>query len=263
MKIKIIFIRLSIIISILLIWQILGTINNRFYFFMGNPCEVIKEFYTLVVHNSLFKHFLVTGFEALIGIILGTSIGSLIGLSLWFSETTSKSLKPFIIALSNIPVLAIAPIMIIWFGVGLGMKIALAMFSTVFISLNLSYRGAINISQEYISVLNGFKAKNVTIFFKLIVPGSFENVFNSMRLNIGLGLLGAFIGEFISSDVGLGYLIMRASGLYNSPRVFAASIGIIILALIFDYLGILIETNKNKILQLISVPRVVRLYKKK
>jgi NitT/TauT family transport system permease protein len=90
------------------------------------------------------------------------------------------------------------------------------------------------------------------------VPASLDSVFSAARLNVGFGLLGAFIGEFISSDRGLGYLILKASGLYNVSRVFAVSLGILLLAILFDSSAAWLERRRSRIMQIISVPRIFR-----
>jgi NitT/TauT family transport system permease protein len=144
--------------------------------------------------------------------------------------------------------------MIVWFGVGFGMKVAIAVFSTVFVAFNQAYKGANSVALEYVDTLKGMNASRSQIFQKVIIPGSLDWVLSSIRLNVGFGLLGAFIGEYISANEGLGYLILRASSLYNIPRAFAAAIGIIALALILDNIAQFIERRRYTIVQWISVP---------
>jgi NitT/TauT family transport system permease protein len=147
--------------------------------------------------------------------------------------------------------------MIIWFGIGIEMKIALAALSTLFISFNQAHRGATSVSKEYVEVMTGMDAPRSKTFLKVIIPGSMDWMFSSMRLNVGFGLLGAFIGEFIASDQGLGYLILRASALYNVPRALAAAAGIALLALALDTIGRWVEAHRYVIVQSISVPRLI------
>jgi NitT/TauT family transport system permease protein len=147
--------------------------------------------------------------------------------------------------------------MILWFGVGFNMKVALAVFSTMFVAFSQAFRGATSVGQEYIDHMLGMRATKAQIFRKIVVPGSLEWVFSSMRLNVGFALLGAFIGEFIASSSGLGYVILRASSLYNVPRAIAAAVGVVILGLVFDYLGSLVERKRLTIIQVVTVPRVI------
>lgn len=162
------------------------------------------------------------------------------------------------IGIGTLPVFAFAPLMIVWFGIGYSMKVALAAFSTVFVAFNQANKGAKLVDSKYIDMLKGMNAGRKQIFKIVIIPGSIDWVLSSMRLNVGFGLLGAFIGEFISSNDGLGYLILRAGSLYNIPRALAASIGIIILALLLDYVASLIEKKRHLIIQFLSVSKRVR-----
>lgn len=241
----------------LAVWECIGRLSSFWRFLVGSPTAVFHEFFDLLANHGLWVHFAVTGSEAVLGLVIGTVIGSVSGLSLWYSEATARVVRPFILAFGSLPIFAFAPLMIVWFGVGFGMKVALAGFSTVFVAFNQGYRGATLVANDYVDTLRGMNASRAQIFRKVIVPGSIDWVLASMRLNIGFGLLGAFIGEFIAADRGLGYLILRAGGLYNVPRALAAGVGIIVLAVGLDALGRVIETRRYGLVQLISVPRVL------
>ncbi|KHE93640.1 MAG: ABC transporter permease [Candidatus Scalindua rubra] len=256
-NLKVLFAQFIILGSFLCIWEIIGRISQNIAFFFGTPTAILTELKKLIIEDGLHSHFFITGSEAVVGLIIGTIFGSLVGLLLWYSETATEIARPFIIAVGTLPIFAFAPLMIVWFGVGFKMKVAMAAFSTVFVAFNQANKGANLVSSEYVDTMKGMNATRYQIFSKVIVPGSIDWVLSSMRLNVGFGLLGAFIGEFISSDKGLGYLILRAGGLYNIPRAFAAAIGITILALILDALARYIERNRHLIIQWISVPRLL------
>lgn len=257
-RLKINIIRIVILLLFLAVWQIVGNISDGIFFFIGSPFAVSKELFKLILYERFFYHFFITGSEALVGLLIGTILGSFVGLLLWFSEGLNKIAKPFIIGFGTLPVFAFAPLMIVWFGVGFGMKVAMAAFSTIFVAFNQANKGAKMVDSKYIDMLKGMNASRFQIFKLVIVPGSIDWVLSSMRLNVGFGLLGAFIGEFISSDVGLGYLILRAGSLYDIPRAFAASIGIIILALLLDYAAGLVEKKRHYIIQFTSVSKSIR-----
>lgn len=250
-------IQLLVSLVFLLLWEILGRSSPRAFFLIGSPSAVFSEFRQLLFEENLIYHFWITGSEAVVGLIIGTFVGAAVGLSLWYSQTAANVARPFVISFGTLPIFAFAPLMIVWFGIDFSMKVALAALSTVFVAFNQAHRGASLVSQEYVDVLRGMNATRHQIFSKVIIPGSLDWVLSSMRLNVGFGLLGAFIGEFVASNKGLGYLILRASGLYNIPRALAAAIGIIILALILDYMARLIENYRHVLVQLLSVPRLI------
>ena len=246
-----------ILVASLAIWQLMGTFSGYVFFLVGTPTATWRELVRLIVYENLAYHFAVTGAEALLGLAIGTTIGSIAGLLLWYSDPLARMLRPFVLAAATLPIFAFAPLMIVWFGVGFSMKVALAALSTVFISFSQATQGTTLVSYEFVDVLKGMNASKRQIFTKVVIPSSLDWVLSSMRLNVGFGLLGAFIGEFIASDRGLGYLVLHAASLYNTPRAMAAAFGIILLALFFDLGASLIVRNRHLLAQFLSVPRSI------
>jgi NitT/TauT family transport system permease protein len=142
---------------------------------------------------------------------------------------------PFIIALGSIPTIALAPIIIIWFGTGLISKIAMATLSVVVVAVVTSYKGAIGVDPDQINLMRTLGASKFQIFRKLVVPASLTDIFAGLRLTVGFALIGAIIGEFMSSSEGLGHAIFKAGSLYIIPKVFAALVATIVLALLLTF----------------------------
>jgi NitT/TauT family transport system permease protein len=249
--------RVGIALAFLGAWQIYGSSSAPSRFLVATPLAVAKELGSLLGDGQLLMHFAVTGTEALSGLLIGTALGATLGLLLWYSETVAVVLRPFILALSTLPVFALAPLMIVWFGVGISMKVFMAVLATVFVAFDQAYHGARAVSGETLDVLRGMRASRTQVFLKIVVPGSIDAVLASFRLNVGFCLLGAFIGEFIASERGLGYLILHASSLYNVPQALAAAFGIIILALLFSALARSVVSKRHQIVEMISVPRLL------
>ena len=210
--------RISLLALIFIVWENAGRASNDVFFVLGTPTAVLKELYVLVMQDRFHMHFIYTAGEALSGLLLGTITGSLLGLSLWLSRTAAEVARPFLLSLGTFPVFAFAPLMIIWFGIGFFMKAALAFLAVLFVAFSKSYEGATSVAEEHIDTLRAMRASKPQIFRKIIVPGSLESVLGNMGLNVGLALLGAFIGEFIAAEQGLGYLILQAGNVYDVPR---------------------------------------------
>jgi len=249
--------QLFLAMAVLVSWEIASAHSPKLKFVAGSPRDVGRELVHLVARENLLSHMLVTAQEATAGLILGMLIGTTAGLLLWYSEGAALVLRPFILAIGTLPVLAFAPLMIVWFGIGLSMKVAMATLATVFVAFDQAFRGARSVSAIHVDPFIGMRASRRQILRKVIVPGSIVWVFSSMRLNVGFALLGAFIGEFIASDSGLGYLILRAAGLYDIPRALAAACGITVLALLLDRGAAFLEAQRNFIVQTFSVPRLL------
>ena len=171
-----------------------------------------------------------------LGFLIGNVIGTLAGLSLWYSAFVSRVVQPFIVAVGSIPIIALAPIIIIWFGTGLASKIAMSTLSVVVVALVTSYKGALGVDPDQINLLRTLGARKPQIFRKLVVPSSLTDIFAGLKLTVGFALIGAIVGEFMSSSVGLGHAIFQAGSLYAIPKVFAALVGTIALALALTYL---------------------------
>ncbi|MCA9803352.1 MAG: ABC transporter permease subunit, partial [Cyanobacteria bacterium HKST-UBA02] len=150
-----------------------------------------------------------------------------------------------IAALGSIPIFSLAPMIITWFGIGLWSKIMLAFLSTVVVAIVQSYQGAVSVEPRYLRFMAVVGASRSQVFRFIVVPSSLIWVVNAMKLNIGLALLGAFIGEFISAEAGLGYMIVKASGLYDMATVLVGVFTLMVIALI---LSALVEALERRIL---------------
>lgn len=236
-----------VFVVILAVWQLLAS-NLRFNFLFGSPVSVVNKIIQNTVTGLLPYDMLVTGIEALVGFIIGITLGTLVGFLLWYSARTAKIFRPYIIILGTIPVFAFAPLIIIWFGIGISMKIALAAFGTFLIALTQSYEGAKSVDEQEYKLLRLYGATRLQMLQKVIFPSSLSWVLTSMKLNVGFAILGAFIGEFISSDVGLGYFMIKSGSLYDIPAVFAGGFFLVLLSLIFNWGVKYVEKNKLKII---------------
>ena len=241
------------LVIFLALWECFTMNSQRNTFLFSRPSKIIAKLIEKISNGELIHHFGVTAFEAFAGLLLGVLVGSSIGFLLLYFPKVSKISKYYVIALSSIPIFAIAPMMIIWFGTGILMKVAMAFFSTVFIAIFQAYQGGQSINKQDADFFKLNGASDKQRFWKLTFPSSIDWLIQSLKLNSGLAVLGAFIGEFIASDSGLGFIIIRASGLYDVSYVLAATICIIILTLIFNFGATIIEKNKMKIIRKISV----------
>ncbi len=233
---KILLYQLLILFIFLIGWEFLVSGSKRAVFLYGSPLIILKIFYNGLISGRLLHDTYITLSETIIGFIIGNVIGIILGLGLWYSKTVFKIVKPYIIILGSIPIFALAPLMIIWFGTGILSKIVLVVLSTFILSMVQSYKGASEVDEDKIRMVKAFGATKNQIFTKIIVPSSVVWVISAVKLNIGFALLGAFIGEFISSEAGLGHYIIVSSGLYDISSVFVGVIMIAIISLVLSYI---------------------------
>lgn len=233
------------LLVLLLTWY-LGTTDSRARFLFSSPAQVWQSLCHLCASGELFRHWGITLLETLAGFVAGNVIGSCLGLLLWHSKISARIAKPYINAAASIPIFALAPLLIMWFGIGLPSKIVLAFLSTVIVALVQSYKGATSVEDRYLKFFRVVGANRMQVFNAVVVPSSLTWVVNGFKLNVGLALLGAFMGEFISSEAGLGYMIVKASGLYDMSTVF---VGIAALMLTAVALTTTVEFAERHILK--------------
>lgn len=208
-----------------------GSVNT---FLFGSPGTIFGHLGRMFADGSVWNDAWITGSETLAGFALGNMLGTAIGLLLWYSRFLSRVLQPFILALGSIPIVALAPIVIVWFGTGFSSKLAMATLSVVVVALVISYKGAVGVDPDQINLMRSLGATRNQIFRYLIVPASLTDIFAGLKLTVGFALVGAIVGEFMSSADGLGHAIFKAGSLYIIPKVFAELVVTMSLALLLS-----------------------------
>ena len=216
-------------------WEHVTTSDKQAAFTFGSPSAIFGFLGQMARDGSLWRDTYVTGLETLLGFVIGNLFGTLIGLLLWYSRFVSRVVEPFVIALGSIPIIALAPIIIIWFGTGLISKVAMSTLSVIIVALVTSYKGATGVDADQINLMRTLGASKFQIFRKLVVPASLTDIFAGLKLTVGFALIGAIVGEFMSSSEGLGHAIFKAGSLYIIPKVFAALVATIALALLLTF----------------------------
>jgi NitT/TauT family transport system permease protein len=241
------------LIVFMTIWEVCTVHSQRNTFLFSRPSKIFNTLVDKISNGELIHHFFITAFEAFAGLLAGVLTGSIIGFILLYFPKASKISKYYVVALSSIPIFAVAPMMIIWFGAGIQMKVAMAFFSTVFIAIFQAYQGGLNVSPQDAAFFKLNGASDKQKFRQLTFPASIDWLIQSLKLNSGLAILGAFIGEFIAADSGLGYIILKASGLYDVAYVLSATVCIVLLTLIFNFMAGLVEKNKLTIVRKMAI----------
>lgn len=242
------FYRVLPLVGFLFAWHAMVHGDSRREFFYGSPSRFGAELISGLVKGTLIQDSLITGGEALAGFLLGNLFGTLAGLALWHMPFLFRILRPYIFALGTAPLFAFAPIIIIWFGTGLLAKVVIATLSTVFVALMQAYRGADEADPRLLEVVRSLGGGRSEVFRKVIAPASLVWVMAAFRLNIGLALLGSFLGEYISSERGLGHVILVAGGLYNIPLILAAVFLIVVLGWL---LTLIVDSMENPLKRLL------------
>lgn len=217
-------------------WEVFVRLGILPVYLYGQPSGILSKGYKLFLEGELVRDLAATAFASVTGFLFGTALGSTAGLLLWLSRTAAAVLRPIIVAVNGVPKIALAPLIVVWFGVGLGAKVAIAASLTFIVALIAVYQGTQEVDEDLVKLMRSLGAKPAVIWRKVIVPGSMPWILSTMRLNIGFAMIGAVVGEYISSKMGLGYMIYNAGALYDLNSVFVGIFCLMALALVLDAL---------------------------
>ena len=243
-KIIVISLQILLLVILLTIWELLAKFELINTFISSSPSRVLKEIILLAKGNNLLSHIWTTVYETIISFGLGTIIGILIAIILWWNNTIYKVIDPYLTIINSLPKVAIGPIIIIYFGANINSIIIMALLISVIITIITVYNGFKETDKNKIKLLKSFNATKYQIFKYVILPSNYPTIISSLKINISMSLIGVIMGEFLVSKKGLGYLIMYGSQVFNLDLVIA---GIIIL-MIVSYLMYLIVNYIEKVL---------------
>jgi len=229
------------VIGFFALWEIGVRAGWISAFLVGSPAGIFSFAYKMILSGELLSDTWYTLFEAILGFIIGTIFGSLLGLALWYSVFVARLVEPFIVAINSVPKIALAPIVVLWFGTGLVSKVALSVSLTAIVALIAAYQAAKDADVDLQSLLISMGADKHQVFFKAVVPSTLPSIIATFRINVGFGLVGAVVGEFISSQRGLGHLIYTASSLYDLNTVWVGLFTLMIMGFVLYYVIDIIE----------------------
>lgn len=211
--------QIAMVLAVLGAWQLGTHVGWISSFLFGSPAGVAQRVLSTLADGSLLYDTWITVYEALLGFVVGTLAGSLVGLALWYSPFIARTVEPLVVAFNSVPKIAFAPIVILWFGTGITSKVALAISLTAIVALIAAYQAAKDVDPDLQALMVTLGADKHRVFYHVIVPASLPAIVATLRINVGFGLVGAVVGEFISSQRGLGHLIFTASSLYDLNTV--------------------------------------------
>jgi len=226
-RLAVVLTQLGILAAILGLWQFAVTDALLPYF--SRPSLIAAKLCELLTHQDIYRHISVTLAEITMGYALGAVIGLSLGFILGRSQFLSAALQPYIIGLYSIPKIALAPVFIVWLGLGIASKVAVVFVASFFLVFFNTYSGLISINEELVRLARLMGASWPQTVTRVILPAAAPQIFLGLRTAVPYAVIGAVIGEYIGSSEGLGYFILYASQTYDAAALFA---GIIILVAI-------------------------------
>jgi NitT/TauT family transport system permease protein len=216
-----------IVFGVLMSWEVLSGSPSRGTgaideFFFGKPTKILDSLVVWSRNRTLVEATWVTLQETTIGFVLGSALGILVGFGVGISRTLSTVVSPLLYGLYAVPRLALVPMFILWFGLGIASKIALVVLIVFFLTFFNTYAGARAVDQELISVCRLMRASRWQILRKVTLPSAMVWVALGLNISVPQAFVGAIVAEIFAGNDGLGTLITRSANQFNPNGVFAA-----------------------------------------
>ncbi len=242
--------QILLLVLFLGLWELLANKGIIDSFITSSPSRILNTFANFS-SNNLLEHIKVTVYETLVGFSLGILMGFIIAVILWWSKFIAKVFDPYLVVLNSLPKVALGPIIIIWVGAGTSAIIVMAIAISLIVTILEILNGFLNTDKELIKMAKTFNASKYQILTKIVIPANRATFINSLKINIGLSLVGVISGEFLISKAGLGYLITYGGQVFKLDLVMSS---VIILGIVAGlmYLSvtllekIILRKNKSK-----------------
>jgi NitT/TauT family transport system permease protein len=237
----------ALLVAVFVVWHVMtqpGLLPPLFFdnerqaaFFFGEPLKILARIWAWFATDAdIYRHLAVTLTETLLAFGIGSLLGLATGLWLALSPTASAILEPYITALNSMPRIILAPIFAVWFGLGIGSKVALGVTLVFFIVFFNVYQGVKEVSPVVLANARMLGANQGQLLRHVYLPSATSWVFSSLHTSVGLAFVGAVVGEYLGSSQGVGYLILQAEGTFDINTVMAGILVLTGFALLLDAL---------------------------
>lgn len=219
-----------VLMLLILLWAALVTWQEYPPFILPSPALVWRKFLSVAGDGSIWLHVSVTLLEIVLGLAVGLSAAFSLGYLLGKHRSLERIASPYIVASQSIPIVAIAPLIVIWMGSGLASKVAVTALITFFPVLIATIVGIRNVDADLHDLMLSLRAGRWQLFWKLELPAALPVIFGGLKLSATLAVVGAVVGEFMGASAGLGYLINLARGIFDTPLMFVAILLLVVIA---------------------------------
>jgi len=227
--------QVAIAIVAVAFWQ--WGVHIRFLdpFFVSRPTDIAARIVAWCVHGTIWTHLFTTLEEAFLGLLIGAAAGITLGFVLARSPLVARICDPYITMLNAVPRVVLAPIFLLWFGLGIWSKVALAVTLVFFVMFFNTYQGVRDADRVLIDNARMLGASERQLIRHVLIPSALTWIFSSLHTSLGFALVGAVVGEYLGSARGLGYVISQAEGTFDTTGVFA---GMVVLAAVVGIVSV-------------------------
>lgn len=216
------FLQLFLLAFFLSLWELSARLGWIDAFIVSSPSRVAATLVNLYRSGDLWLHIGTSCLETVIGFTLGTLLGTLVAILLWWSDFVSRIMDPYLVVLNALPKTALGPIFIVWIGAGTASIVAMTLAISIIVTILNMHMGFLSTDRMKIQLMRTFGASRWQILWMVVFPSNYATLFNTLKVNVGLSWVGVIMGEFLVSKAGLGYLIVYGSQVFNMDLVMAS-----------------------------------------
>ena len=228
--------RLAIVAVIVASWQLCsGSVVPKYL--VSDPSDVVRRLYDLFSSGDVWGDLGITTEELVLGYAIGVGGGLLVGVLLGTWKIAAAMLEPLLAAVNSVPKIALAPLFLLWFGIGLGSKVAIAAMTVFFVMFYNVYMGMSTVPRGLLSTMQIMGAKRRTLIRRLILPQLTVPILAGLKAGVSFAMIGVVVGEFVAANRGLGYYVRNSTDLFDSPGVYAGII--LLMALVMIGVGLI------------------------
>ena len=213
--------RAGLAVVLLSAWEAAAATGLIDPFFVSRPSDIALRIWMWVSAGTLWRHLFVTLEESVLGLLLGGALGVTAGFALARAPLAARVLEPYIMMLNAVPRVVLAPLFLLWFGLGIWSKVALAVTLVFFVMFFSTYQGVRDANRVIIDNVRMLGATEGQLVRHVLIPSALSWIFSSLQVSLGFAMVGAVVGEYLGAASGLGYVIAQAEGTFDTTGVFA------------------------------------------
>jgi len=231
-----------VVLLTLLLWTLIVRLGDYPTFILPGPGDVYNKLALVLGDGLLWRHARITLVEIGGGLALGLSAATVLGYGMAKSRALERFLAPYIVASQSIPIVALAPLLVIWFGTGRLSKVLVCALTIFFPMLVNTIVGVRSVDPDLAALMRSLKGTRWQTFAMLEVPSALPMLLGGLKVSVTLSVIGAVVGEFVAADRGLGFLINVARGNFDTPLMFVALLTLVVMALLLYLVVVLAES---------------------
>lgn len=238
--------QILLVVGFFVLWEIAaarGWING---FIFSQPTRIWAAVVRLASEGELWRHLGWTVGETVLGFSIGTAIGIVVAVLLWWSTFISKVMDPYIVVLNSVPKVALGPIFVVWLGTTITAVVAMAISVSIIVTIMMMHTGFKEVDPNQIKLVRTFGGTKGQVLRKVVIPASVPTMIAALKVNVGLSLVGTIVGEFLASKAGLGYLIIYGGQVFNMSLVMASVLLLLVVSVILYYAVTFLEERVSR-----------------